>query len=392
MHTPIPKYRSLVFIGTTFIASLIILEGFSQLIFWTREPIKQAIGLPLLQGLDIYEQEDPANPGRLLLKPGLSLNLNQLIQSKKKNGYHITVKILNRLAKKYQLNENARMFQINRNGFKGPEIDRAHSKVRILSLGDSCTFGTLLDRMTYPRVIEQELNEMGPLVEVINAGLEGIAPHHLLPRLDEFRKLEPEIITLYIGWNSIFTGGGSGPQLATAWLLRNLTMQVQMAWLGPSAYAESLYNKPKIPDPDSSELKSYEDYVPGFIDDVRDIVEGLRDGNNKVVLITIPGLYQMQQAPSPAALQKGHLPEFTQNPYVLAKITERYNLGLKNLAREMDLKLVDLDLWSQTALVPRDSFFEDSIHLTAEGQEKTGQYLATQLAPLIKKEIRVVSR
>lgn len=46
-----------------------------------------------------------------------------------------------------------------------------------------------------------------------------------------------------------------------------------------------------------------------------------------------------------------------------------------------DRKLVDLDLWSQTALVPRDSFFENSLHLTAEGQKKTGQYLATQLAP-----------
>ncbi len=391
MITPIPKHRKIVFLGIAFITSLILLEGLSQLIFWTREPIKQAIGLPLLQGLDIYEKEDPARPGRLLLEPGLSLNLNQLVQSKMEKGHRLSVKILNQLAKKYQLNGNDRMFQINRDGFKGPEIDRAHSKVRILSLGDSCTFGTLLDRLTYPRVVERELERMGASVEVINAGIEGIAPHHLLPRLDGYRKLEPEITTLYIGWNALFTNGGSSSQLATVWLWRNLSRQIKMAWLGPSAYAESLYSKPKFPDPDSSEVKSYEDYVPGFLDDVREIAMGLQEGDNNVVLITLPGLYQMQQAPSQSALEKGHLPEFTQNPYVLAKMTERYNLGLKNLAKELNLNLVDLDLWSQTALVPRALFFEDSIHLTAEGQEKVGQYLATQLASLVKEEKRVAS-
>ncbi len=385
MTSLIPKLRKVVFVGLAFLCSLLLLEGVCQIIYQVREPVKQALGLPLLQDLDIYEQEDPARPGTLLLKPGLTLTFNQLIQSKTERGRHLTVKILNRLANTYQLDGDDVMLRINRHGFKGPEIDSAHTKVRILTLGDSCTFGTLLGRLAYPRVLERELNKTQSSVEVINAGIEGIAPQHLLPRLSDYRKLKPEITTLYIGWNALFTYGGAGPQLATTWLLRNLSMQIQMAWLGPSAYAESLYQKPKIPAPDSPEVKSYEDYVPGFLADVLQIIQGMQAGGSQVTLITLPGLYQVNQAPGKSDLQKGHLPEFTQNPYVFAKMTQRYNRDLRTIAENMDLNLVDLDLWSQTALVPRSRFFNDSIHLTAEGQEKIGKYLATQLTPLIEK-------
>jgi lysophospholipase L1-like esterase len=92
----------------------------------------------------------------------------------------------------------------------------------------------------------------------------------------------------------------------------------------------------------------------------------------------------MDEEPSPQALKVGHLPLFTDNPYVLAKISEEYNKRLRSLAQRHGLLLVDLEEWSHDALKPRDQFFFDSVHVYEEGQTRIGQYLAQQLLPLVK--------
>ena len=114
------------------------------------------------------------------------------------------------------------------------------------------------------------------------------------------------------------------------------------------------------------------------------IVKEMRAAGSEVVLLTLPGLFVMDEEPSPQALKVGHLPTFTDNPYVLAKISEEYNKRLRRLAKSQDLLLVDLEEWSRESFKPRDEFFFDSVHLYEEGQTRIGQYLAQQLLPMMK--------
>ena len=93
----------------------------------------------------------------------------------------------------------------------------------------------------------------------------------------------------------------------------------------------------------------------------------------------------MSGNPSPQALKIGHLPAFTENPFVLAKLTERYNAALRALADRRRLGIIDLEKWSVRAFQPRESFFLDSVHLTARGLEMIGSFMAEQLAGRVKK-------
>jgi hypothetical protein len=87
--------------------------------------------------------------------------------------------------------------------------------------------------------------------------------------------------------------------------------------------------------------------------------------------------------PSPRALDVGHLPEWTDNPLVLAKMTERYNAGLRALARRRGYVVVDLAGWSERWLLPRDAWFFDSVHLHETGQARIGLRLAREIADLV---------
>jgi lysophospholipase L1-like esterase len=100
---------------------------------------------------------------------------------------------------------------------------------------------------------------------------------------------------------------------------------------------------------------------------------------SRVVLVTLPGLYIMEEHFSDRALKIGHLPTFTANPYVLAKLTAQYNIALRTLAARHGLQLIDLEEWSTAAFQPRDMFFTDAVHLTEDGQEMIGKYMAQEL-------------
>jgi hypothetical protein len=127
------------------------------------------------------------------------------------------------------------------------------------------------------------------------------------------------------------------------------------------------------------------EYTPTFLPDVVRIVDEMRAGGSEVVLVTLPGLYSSDRDPSPRALEIGHLPTFTDNPFVVARMAERYNDRLRALARERGLALVDLDAWCRRELQPTEAHFVDSVHLDERAQERAGVFLARALAPLLSR-------
>jgi lysophospholipase L1-like esterase len=102
-----------------------------------------------------------------------------------------------------------------------------------------------------------------------------------------------------------------------------------------------------------------------------------------VVLLTLPGLYQLDEAPTMRMLQIGHLPTYTDNPYVLAALSARFNDLLRQMAAEESAQLIDVEGWSRTAFRPRERYFFDSVHFTDEGQAILGRFLADQIQAML---------
>jgi lysophospholipase L1-like esterase len=97
--------------------------------------------------------------------------------------------------------------QTNHAGFRGPEfIDRKPAGTyRILSMGDSTTFGVLVDESeTYSRRLEQRLRpRWSPRIEVLNAGVPGsnIFAHRLV--LERHApKYQPDLAIVYVLFNA----------------------------------------------------------------------------------------------------------------------------------------------------------------------------------------------
>jgi lysophospholipase L1-like esterase len=365
----------------------LIVEGGARLFFAVKEQLRNKVVSVDPSVLDDYEVPDVAHSWNWRPKAGYSATIDQIIQAKKHSGKVLGENLLKQRAAELKIEPNAVVMRINADGFKGPDIDKTHSRVRILTIGDSCTFGTMFDEYSYPRTLERELSRLGNAVEVINAGVEGYGPSNVLGRIQEFKALRPEITTIYIGWNVLYAepeSYGVEYYLKSVRLFRRAYEKAREKIFGRTEMALEAYSKPKHVERDASEVRALDEFTPTFMSELEMIVKEMRAGGSEVVLLTLPGLFVMDEEPSPQALKVGHLPTFTDNPYVLAKISMEYNKRIRRLAKSEDLLLIDLEEWSRESLKPRDQFFFDSVHVYEEGQMRIGQYLAEQLLPMVK--------
>lgn len=367
-----------------------VLEGSSRLAYHHKGWVKSLLGMPARQNLNAYEMLDPARPAEnWLLRPGVSMTLGEAIEEKRRTGRALAVRQIEERASNLGFEKGDTIYSINKDGFKGPEIDAGHSRRRILAIGDSCTFGSLFDRYSYPRAMERELGRLGKGAEVINAGVEGYHPANVLFRIEEFKSLRPDVTTIFIGWNALWGEPALGLEkyLYSARLIRSALRKLIYATAGSHRAAFLEYSKPKKPDRNDPRIRDVEGYAPSFISDIEKIIEGMRAAGSEVVLVTLPGLFVSEEVPGKKALEIGPLPTFIDNPYVYAAITERYNGILRELAKRHGLRVIDLEDWSKKAFRPRDEFFFDSVHLYEEGQEMMGRHMARELIPLLPDEV-----
>ena len=371
---------------------LVALEAGARFIYAVRAPLLVALGRsPRNMALSPYKIPDPRHPGFWMHRPDFSMTFAEVIDYKRSLGRFVGLESLETTAARYGIRPDDVVFTINHEGFKGPPLDPSHARPRIVALGDSCTAGTQIDRFTYSRSLERELASRGVPAEVVNGGVEGYEPVDILTRIDDFTALRPEWTILYIGWNALSDEKEGRGFLERHWVTQRLARRLLVA-LGPKhtlrETALEAFTKPKHPVPDAPEVRARDDYVPTFFGDVPKIVDAMQASGSRVVLVTLPGLYTTREPPSPEALAEGHLPAYTDNPYVLAHMTERYNELLRGLAAERGLPVIDLERWADDALRPRHAWFVDSVHLTEEGQQRIGIFMAEQLAPLVGAQVQ----
>ncbi len=372
------------------LVTAVLFEAMARIVFVYREDIrKSSLASGVLQRsliLDPYEMPSPEDSYHWVLRPGYQATKEKLMADKMRAGRELGARAL-RTGMKEGTRTGDAGFRINRAGFKGPELDPSHARPRILALGDSTTFGMGPDN--YPRHLETALKRRGIAAEVINGGVEGYCTINVLFELDRYRSLKPEIVTLFIGWNALYSRlpwpNAWENRLRIVWLVSR-AYNILMAISGDSqAYAKRMYNRQLKPDPVSPKVGALQAYTPPFMGRIERIIDEFESIGTEVVLVTLPGLFTVSGNPSPQALKIGHLPAFTENPFVLAKLTERYNAALRALADRRRLGIIDLEKWSVSAFQPRESFFLDSVHLTARGLEMIGSFMAEQLAGRVKK-------
>jgi len=220
--------------------------------------------------------------------------------------------------------------------------------------------------------------------------VEGYAPRNLLYEIDRYIGLHPEVVTIFIGWNALYSPilwlEKYEQTVRALWFIRNLKRSLYRQFKGERAYAKEMLMRSPHPDALSGEVMYAEKYSPNFLAKIEEIIDRFEAKGSRVFLLTLPGLLASDELLTLKALKIGHLPAFTRNPYVLAKVTQRYNERLRDLASRRGLGLIDLATWSRKNLNPREDFFSDSVHPTREGLIRIGGYIAEQLKPVFGKE------
>lgn len=373
------KSDMFVSIAIALVVTLVGMELGARGFFYAQKDI---INLPVVLDLlpkntlhlDSYEMPDPTRHRHWRLRSGYSAS-GQVIADNKKRA---------------QKNLGARAFsedgelRINSAGFRGVELSADLSRCSILMIGDSVTFG--LANTTYPNEVFKHLSEKVSNFEVINAGVEGYRAQNHLYEIDRYKALQPNGVTIMLGWNEIFSDTPVVNTLEvwwrTAWLYRFAREKMSQI-SGPKIDAQAQTFKVKIPhlksNPNDASIEIITQYADFQMLRLVEFIDSMQAINSKIALITLPGLFAGKEDMNEQSYRKAHLPAFTNNPYVLLTLTEHYNAKLRKLALERGLFLIDLAKWSKMAMHPRHKFFYDSVHLTPTGLNRIAKFIAEEI-------------
>lgn len=359
---------------------LLSLEALAWGLYLTRDGLREVIGGAMLD-LDPYEMAVPEIPGHWRLRPGYGMSSEDLLAAKTEAGKWLGAEAIREtLTQSYP-----RRLVINEQGFKGPPIDPGQSCPRILALGDSVTFG--MGAISYPYFMRQKFAAMGVAAEVINGGVEGYSPRNALLELPRYRELKPDIVTIYIGWNALFSNEMEyrfgGFRLKTPWLFDHVKRVVSRLIWGSAKSGSLAFFAPRRLDANDPNISRVSKIDLDFAADVNALVDGLREIGSHVFVVTLLGLYQSDVEPDAKSLEIGHLPVWTQNPYEFAAVAEKYNRYLEQLANKDGVDLIRLRAWGRAELKPLSEYFFDSVHFNTIGLKRVGEFLAQQLAPAI---------
>lgn len=241
-------------------------------------------------------------------------------------------------------------FSINSRGFIGQEFSpkKRPGTVRVFCLGDSCIAGDYLEDYagSFPAQLASFLDRN---FEVINAGVGGYSSFQgLLWFRTEIINYQPDIITVYFGWNDHWLArlGGSDRQLcgSTIERIRSTLSSVKLFQLTLKAL-QALRRKHNITHIEQRSSVVVPENVrvtlDEFDDNLREIISLAGSAGASVILMTAPNYLELA------------LPEDSEriartfgNLEVVKKLIElhsTYNEVVRQVARQEGVPLVDGD-------------------------------------------------
>jgi lysophospholipase L1-like esterase len=279
-------------------------------------------------------------------------------------------------------------FYVNTRGFVGAEFQEPVSpeNIRIVTLGDSCTFGGGTDRDTYGGQLEIHLHRIDHTrrYQVINAGIRGLNTEFALRRLvTKVLPLGPDILTVYLGWNDLMKleprGQAEKPGTAIVarlldrlWLIKGMRKLIFY-------YLRPLVSAP-ITGPASRSGK-FRDYRPAvFEENLRRIIQAARDQGTTVVVMTLPSVVSDNMSLDDLHRLNVIFPYF-QSAYSVGDFVDliaAYNRSIRaTVAREAML----VDLATEIAdRADRRYLFFDTMHPNQAGRVVIAEILARHIS------------
>jgi len=288
---------------------------------------------------------------------------------------------------------------INSLGFRGKEFaaKKTPGSLRVFTLGCSCTIGAnVSDTETYAAQWERLLNQPDVTrhpVEVINAGVGGYSTEMGKAWLrHEIINYEPDLITLYYGWNDHWPArlGGSDRELSSAtmekakfFLFKSRIIQLLYqlrstelvsGWEG--ALRSAVASPGAAPDRQAAlaSATSGRDVTLGYRVPILEYEENLREmislateNRSAVILIAAPLQYAITEQNTAYDVTTVPFVDGTDAPTVIAN-HRLYTNVLRRVGKETGTPVADLEkVFNLLTQLERDRLFYDYIHPNAEG-------------------------
>ncbi len=266
-------------------------------------------------------------------------------------------------------------YQINSRGFRGPEPDSRPVNLRILALGNSCTFGwgvpweqTWTCRLEYLIEAETDLGN----VEVINAGVPGYSSHQGKIYFEKYLlEPKPDIVLVTFGWNDHWVAGkgiaDADHKAPSGWMLQlhNTASQTRLFQFTRKVVL-SLTEKQQTVELDDVGLCRVP--LDQFANNLSDIVRTARANGIEPVLLTPPvaSLANYFGGPAVSSFHQVH---------------SKYQAEIRRVSRMLQVPLVDL----QAAFDEYRDLFDDArgdaVHYNARGHEVATAAIWQMLQP-----------
>jgi lysophospholipase L1-like esterase len=285
----------------------------------------------------------------------------------------------------------ARPFLVNSRGFVGDEFqDPAPSgTIRMVTVGDSCTFGAGTTGESYPGLLERHLNDAGHgrRYQVINAGIRGLNTELALRRLiTKVMPLGPDVVTVYLGWNDLMKFEPMGQVEKPG--IRILARMLDRLWVVKGMRKLLFYYlRPLVLTPATgprSRTGAFRDYEPAvFEQNLRRIIATVRDAGGRVVLFTLPSVVSDDMTIEDLRRAQVVFPYYASAYGVgdLVDVIAAYNRAIRRMAKQEHVRLVDLAL-EIDGRPDRRSLFHDTMHPSQKGRELIARILVQRLSDL----------
>jgi lysophospholipase L1-like esterase len=274
----------------------------------------------------------------------------------------------------------------NSKGFRGQEFDleKKVDVVRIITMGDSVTFGITPESCPYPAQLQGLLNKKFPnKLEVINVGVEGYSSENVLNRFKyDIIQYNPDIVTIYVGWNDLYSinpASSSGYKKFNniAKFLNNFYLYKaarKVIFLEIKPRVDNIFRK----DSANHLLETYyQDFEPIiYKENLKETIEIAEINETKIILVNLASVLYDEM--SEEDIKKVHYPYFTSDIEKLKLLQEIYNDAIQEVALEMNIPLIDIN--SAINQVPdKGKLFFDTMHPYCEGQKIIAEIIFNNL-------------
>lgn len=269
---------------------------------------------------------------------------------------------------------------INALGYRGPEFSPAKSPgtTRIICVGDSCTFEGIPEEAPYPRQLEQLLNKEGQRYEVINAGVEGYDSTKALERLRGALQYQPDVVTIYIGWNDLYNNDPNALAASNSKFMRRLALMLQY-----SRFAAKLRTliflklRPQLKTREAVNADRYRNYRPTqFEQNLLEMITLIQKHNARPYVMTLPSILSAQI--SDGALARAQFPRYTNSVADMEVLIERYNTVIREIASKTGTPVIDL-AERFNSMPEKERFFSDTIHMYNDAKPIVAQAIEQEL-------------